>query len=92
MPKSDNVGSGPIEKISLNIVEATKVLMPVSLGKVKTNVADDNIATQIRADIVELNSRKINLIISRGRDNFNVDSVNKDIAVSVLYIVQEITS
>lgn len=57
MPKRDSVGSGPIEKISLSIVDATSVLIPVSLGKVNTNVADDNIATQIRADIVELSSK-----------------------------------
>lgn len=57
VPKSDNVGSGPIEKISLNIVDATNVLIPVSLGNVKTKVADDSIATHISTDIVELNSK-----------------------------------
>lgn len=55
-PSNHNVGSGPIEKINRNIVEATNVLMPDSLGNVITMTADESITVQIRADKCELNS------------------------------------
>lgn len=55
-PKSHSVGSGPSENISLRIEEATNVLIPVSLGRVRTIAADDIMATQINTDMVELNS------------------------------------
>lgn len=61
VPSSHSVGSGPRENINLNIVEATKVLIPVSFGNDITSAADDIIAAQIRADIVELNSKNIAL-------------------------------
>lgn len=61
MPSSHSVGSGPIENINLNIVEATKVLIPVSFGNDITSAAEDIIAAQIKADIVELNSENLSL-------------------------------
>lgn len=64
VPKSERVGSGPIEKINLSMVDATKVLIPVSLGKVNTSVAEESMATHIRRDIVELNSKKKNNAMS----------------------------
>ena len=63
-PSNHNVGSGPMEKINRNIVEATSVRMPDSRGKVMTIIADESITVQIRADKCELSSRvtKIRII------------------------------
>lgn len=64
-PSNHNVGSGPMEKINRNIVEATNVRIPDSRGSVRTITADDNITVQMRADKCELNSkrRKVSVLI-----------------------------
>lgn len=49
-PSSHNVGSGPTEKINRNIVDATNVRIPDSLGKVMTIAADESMTVQIKAD------------------------------------------
>lgn len=49
-PSSHNVGSGPTEKIIRNIVDATNVRIPDSLGKVITIAADVSMTVQIKAD------------------------------------------
>lgn len=49
-PSSHNVGSGPTEKINRNIVDATNVRIPDSLGKVITIAADASMTVQIKAD------------------------------------------
>lgn len=49
-PSNHNVGSGPTEKISRSIVDATNVRIPDSLGKVITMAADASITVQIKAD------------------------------------------
>lgn len=49
-PSSHNVGSGPMEKINRNIVDATNVRIPDSLGKVITIAADASMTVQIKAD------------------------------------------
>lgn len=49
-PSNHNVGSGPTEKINRNIVDATNVRIPDSLGKVITIAADASITVQIKAD------------------------------------------
>lgn len=58
VPSNHNVGSGPRENISLRIVVTTKVLMPVSLGRVETMTNDTNMATQISTDIEDPSSIK----------------------------------
>ena len=50
VPKSQRVGSGPAENIILKIVDATRVLIPDSLGSVMTIAADISITAQIRPD------------------------------------------
>lgn len=50
VPRSHKVGSGPAENIILKIVEATKVRIPDSLGKVITMAAEINIIAQIRPE------------------------------------------
>lgn len=54
VPSNHKVGSGPREHMSLRMVEATKVLIPVCLGKVITMADDIIMTTQISADIEEL--------------------------------------
>lgn len=49
-PSNHNVGSGPIEKINRNIVDATNVRIPDALGKVMTIAADASMTVQIKAD------------------------------------------
>lgn len=56
-PSNHNVGSGPIEKINRNIVEATNVRIPDSLGNVITITADESMTVQIRPDKCELSSK-----------------------------------
>lgn len=53
IPSKRNVGSGPMEKINLNIVAATKVRMPDSLGRVITITAESNITAQMSNDKCE---------------------------------------
>ena len=66
VPRSHSVGSGPRENISLRIVEATSVLMPVSLGNVTTMAVEANIATQINTEMLELISEKISVVLQLG--------------------------
>jgi len=49
-PSSHSVGSGPTEKINRNIVDATNVRIPDSLGSVITIAADASMTVQIKAD------------------------------------------
>lgn len=58
IPSNRNVGSGPIENINLNIVAATKVRIPDSLGSVTTIKADNNITAQMSSDKCEPKSKK----------------------------------
>lgn len=50
VPNSHRVGSGPAENIILKIVDATRVLIPDSLGRVITIAADISITAQINPD------------------------------------------
>lgn len=50
-PSNHNVGSGPIDIINRNIVDATSTRIPDSRGKVITIAADASITVQISADI-----------------------------------------
>ena len=57
MPNKYRVGSGPIEKINLIIVDAVKIRIVEASRVNKVNiVVDKNITVQRRAEICEFNS------------------------------------
>ena len=67
-PKILRVGSSPTEKISLRIVEPTKVLIPDGRGKVTIMTNDTIMANQTstdkresRSETEDTNSLKVNL-------------------------------
>lgn len=60
-PRSQSVGSGPIEKISLMIIEATRALTPDSRGIVTTNASVPKNTVQIKQDMWNFSSDKRNV-------------------------------
>lgn len=61
-PSNQRVGSGPIENINLRIVDATRVLIPDSRGRVKTITAEDSITVHMRPDKCGISSETNNTI------------------------------
>ena len=70
VPRSISVGSGPIEKIILRIVDATNVRRPDSRGTVSTMAADTNITAQIKPDKCCPNSAR------KKKEYYIMDSIN----------------
>lgn len=75
VPSNHNVGSGPREYISLRIVDTTKVLIPVSLGRVETMTDDTNMATQISTDMEDPSSKQRKIIyVIKYLNYFNINN------------------